>query len=711
MRPAAPTLSSLLRAHAQDEPGRAAYTQLLDGEREERSLTWGELDCRADHLAAALSERTQPGDRVLIVLPPDLDYIVAVLGCARAGRVAVPAYPPDPANPAPGYAQIQAVAQDAGVAVGLTCRALQALADGIGLELAWLSSEAIPAAAFSAEEAGPDTLAVLLYTSGSTGAPKGVMLSHRNLLHAARAMSEDTGLDAESVLALWLPLYHVSGLFSVIVLPLWNRARMVFFPPRLFVERPARWLQAIARYRATLSGCPTFAYDLVLRSAPPEDLAGLDLSSLRTLVVGGEAVLADVLDAFTERLAPLGLRREVLYTMFGLTEAAMISTGSGLGQGYARHVVDGEALTAGRVAEAVPGPGARSLVGSGRPLPGVTVAVVDPARLDILGDAAIGEIWIAGDSVAQGYWQRPDLTQATFGARARDGSGPYLRTGDMGYWQAGQVHITGRLKEMVIIRGINHYPEDLEASVRRAHPQLNQAACAAFAIEREGREALGIALELPRLPDVEARVLADAIRRRIAADHGIQVAALAACSPGQLPRTATGKLQRRRCAERLDAGAWELWEGAPGSAAPASALPDTTPERLRHLVARQLGTAPEAVPLDQPLAGLGLDSIQVVGLVLDVCAACGAQFPVSRWYEARDLAQLAAFLDGAAEPEDTAAQDARSHAEACSHAGRAGSDPLDRRYRILGRLPGPRAVARDRRGCVLPGARRRFRCR
>jgi thioester reductase-like protein len=669
MRPVESSLSSLLRAHAQARPGRAAYTQLLDGEREERTLTWAELDQRADSLAAALSERTQSGDRVLVVLPQDLDYIVAILGCARAGRVAVPVYPPDPANPQPGYAHIQAVARDAGVMLGLTCAALRPLAEGIGLDLAWLASEAIPAAAFRAEEPGPDALAVLLYTSGSTGAPKGVMLSHRNLLHAARAMSEDTGLDSDSVLALWLPLYHVSGLFSVIVLPLWNAARMVFFAPRLFVERPARWLQAISHYRATLSGCPTFAYDLVRRSARPEELAGLDLSSLRTLVVGGEAVLAEVLDAFTERLAPFGLRREVLYTMFGLTEAAMISTGSGLGQGYAQHVIDGEALAAGRVVEAAPGPGARSVVGSGRALPGVTVAVVDPARLEVLGDAAIGEIWISGDSVARGYWQRPDLTEATFGARTRDGAGPYLRTGDMGYWQAGQVHITGRLKEIVIIRGINHYPEDLETSVRRAHPDLAQAVCAAFAIEREGREALGIALERPGLSEAEARALADAIRRRIAADHGIQIAALAACRPGELPRTATGKLQRRRCAERLDAGAWDLWEGVPGSAVPASALPDTTPERLRHWVARRLGVVPDAVPLDQPLAGLGLDSVQVVGLVLDARAACGASLPVSRWYEARDLAELAAFLDGAAEPEDAAAEAARDAVLGPFHSG------------------------------------------
>lgn len=649
------TLSSLLRHHARARPEQPAYTHLLDGEGDARTLTWAAMDRRVDACAAALRRQVEPGARVLIILPPDLDYLVAILGCARAGVVAVPVYPPDPAHPAASRAQIQAVAEDAGVALGLTCHGLHALAEQTGVNVPWTCIDDFPAAEPWADAALADDLVVLLYTSGSTGTPKGVMLSHRNLLHAARAMSLDAGLDADTVGVLWLPLYHVSGLFSIIVLPLWNAARMVFFAPRLFVERPVRWLQAISRYRATLSGCPTFAYDLIVRHARAEDLAGLDLASLRAMVVGGEAVLAGVLDAFSDRLAPVGLRREALYTMFGLTEAAMISTGSGAGAGYRVYGIDGDALTEGRVLECAAGPGARVLVGSGHALPGVTVAVVDPASGAVLGEHAIGEIWIAGDSVALGYWQRPELTAATFDARTQDGTGPFLRTGDMGFWQAGQVHITGRLKEIIIIRGINHYPEDLEASLRRADSRLSQVSCAAFAIEQDGREVLAMAFEWPDDPGT----LAAAIRRRIAADHGIQITLLATCPPGGLPRTVTGKLQRRRCAERLHQ--WTLVDSGQSAPSPAQPLPNNTLERLRHLIARRLQIAPEAVSLDHPPMALGLDSIQLVGLILDIRQASGLLLPVAHWYAAQSLTDLATFLDGTVTPDDhgdAAAQDA-----------------------------------------------------
>lgn len=654
LSPANTTLSRLLRSHARSMPHRSAFIQLLDGEREERQLDWLSLDRRVDAVAAALRQRAQRGDRVLIVLPPDLDYIVAVLGCARAGMVAVPVYPPDAANPSRGVAQILGVVQDAGTAIGFTSsqlRPLTELIDTAGAVIDWIEVEQVAESEPLDEDNHADDLAILLYTSGSTGTPKGVMLSHRNLLQAACAMSQDAGLNADTVFALWLPLYHVSGLFSIIILPLWNGAQMVFFSPRLFVERPVRWLEAISRYRATLSGSPTFAYELIVRTARAEDLAGLDLSCLQTMVVGGEAVLASTLYAFAERLAPLGLRREVIYTMFGLTEAAMISTGGGKLQGYKPHSINSEALASGRIVESDATSGARLLVGSGHPLPGISVAVVDTDRFERVSYDAVGEIWIAGDSVAQGYWNRPELTETTFRACLKNGEGPFLRTGDVGYWHDGQLHITGRLKEIIIIRGINHYPEDIEASIRQADPRLAQVSCAAFAVEREGREVLAVALEHPSLEKAEARILSEKIRRRIAIDHGIQVSALAFCRSSELPRTNTGKLQRRRCAEQLDAGAWQLPADGQQAAVCVPALPKETAERLRHLAARHLQTAPDDVPLHQPISGLGLDSIQVVSLILDIRDVFGTTVQAARIYQASGLAELAAFLDGDAAPE------------------------------------------------------------
>jgi len=652
--PANTTLSRLLRSHARSMPHRPAFTQLLDGEREERQLDWLSLDRRVDAAAEALRQRTQRGDRVLIVLPPDLDYIVAVLGCARAGIVAVPVYPPDAANPSRGVAQILGVIQDAGAVIGFTAsqlRPLTELIDTAGAVIDWIEIEQAAETTPLDEENHADDLAILLYTSGSTGTPKGVMLSHRNLLQAACAMSEDAGLNTDTVFALWLPLYHVSGLFSTIVLPLWNGAQMVFFSPRLFVERPVRWLEAISRYRATLSGSPTFAYELIVRTTKAEDLSGLDLSCLQTMVVGGEAVLASTLDAFTELLAPLGLQREAIYTMFGLTEAAMISTGGGKLQGYKPHNINSEALASGRIVASNATSGTRLLVGSGHPLPGVSVAIVDTTRFERLGYDAIGEIWIAGDSVAQGYWNRPELTEATFRACLNDGEGPFLRTGDVGYWHDGQLHITGRLKEIIIIRGINHYPEDIETSIRQADPSLAQISCAAFAVEREDREELAVAVELPPLEKAEAQVLSERIRRCIAIDHGIQVSALAFCRPAELPRTNTGKLQRRRCAEQLEAGIWPLSADGQQAAVCVPALPEATAERLRHLVAHHLQIAPDDVPLNQPVAGLGFDSIQMVSLILDIRDIFGTTVQAARIYQASGLAELAAFLDGTAAPE------------------------------------------------------------
>ncbi|HLL83144.1 MAG TPA: fatty acyl-AMP ligase, partial [Longimicrobium sp.] len=562
----------VLRRRAREDSEAAAFGFLSDTDSETR-LTYGELDRRARAVGAALQRLGAAGQRVLLVHPPGVEFVVGFLGCLYGGAVAVPVYPPRPGKDGRDQQRLRAVVRSARPKVVLGTSALLAgfREDGTSgsPELQRLASDALEPGleeAWAEPRAEPGSLALLQYTSGSTGEPKGVMLSHGNLLHDSRLIRDAFGHTRQSRGVIWLPPYHDMGLIGGILQPLYAGFPVTLMSPVAFLQRPLRWLQAISRLGATTSGGPNFAYELCLRKVTAEQRAGLDLSHWDVAFCGAEPVRRDTLERFAEVFAPCGFRREAFFPCYGLAEATLIVSGGVKGTAPRALPLDPSALERHRVVETAD-PEARHLVGCGRPL--ADVAIVDPESGRARGPDEVGEIWVRGAGVAAGYFERPDESRATFGATRTDtGEGPWLRTGDLGFLAEGQLFVSGRLKDLIILRGRNHYPQDLEATASGCEAALGADACAAFAVEREGEERLAIAVELPprhlaalrRARDEDGAAadpftaLCRRLRAAVVAAHEVEADEVILLEPGGLPRTTSGKVRRRACREGLLAG-------------------------------------------------------------------------------------------------------------------------------------------------------------
>ncbi len=720
------TLAGLLRARAAEHPDRAAYLFVSAGpagggpasEDAVERLTWGELDRRARAIAASLAAAAPPGERALLLYPPGLDFVVAFFACLYTGAVAVPAYPPRLNDRS--QARLRSIVRDARPRAALTTGALAAQAPALVERVPELaavrflatdpaSCNRAPGELPSLRPPEPAALAFLQYTSGSTSAPKGVMVTHANLLHNERMIGEAFEVDADSVVVGWLPLHHDMGLIGNVLQPLHAGAQAVLMSPVAFLQRPRRWLEAIDRYRGTIAGGPNFAYDLCVRKVPPAEREGLDLSSWRVAFNGAEPVRAGTLERFAAAFAPQGFRRRAFYPCYGLAEATLFVAGADRarapsGAELARVVeVDAAALAGGEAVPATPGVSAvsaagegpaagtvRRLVASGRAFAGQRIAIVDAATASELPAGAVGEIWVAGDSVARGYWRNEEATALCFGARLAGSSRTYLRTGDLGFVQGGELFVTGRSKDLLIVRGRNLYPQDLELSAEMSHPELRPGGGAAFAVETgagAAEERLVLVQEVERRHGAELGALAAAIRQAVAEDHEVQPHEVILVRAGTVPKTSSGKVQRFACRESYLAGELAvLWRSGPAepaadpadtaemadaarAAEPAAAHPANSPAAIRRLppavraarlelllrerAAAALGLPVEAVAGDRPLTALGLDSLSAVEIQGAVEAAVGAPLAVSDLLEgatARELAAaLAAALDGEAE--------------------------------------------------------------
>ena len=551
------TFAGLLRARVADRPDRVAFTFLADGELEGAHLTYGELDRRAAALAASLAESVPPGERALLLYPPGLDFIVAFFGCLYAGVVAVPAYPPRPNDRS--QSRLRAIARDAEPRAALTTESILAGAVeprgllAVAPELAglrWIPTDGTGSAEppVRLAEPDPESLAFLQYTSGSTADPKGVMVTYANLLHNERMIAAAFGMDEESVVVGWLPLYHDMGLIGNVLQPLYSGGRCVLMSPVAFLQRPLRWLEAIGRYRATVSGGPNFAYELCLRKAGPEALARLDLSSWRVAFNGAEPVRASTLERFAAAFGPCGFRPEAFYPCYGLAEATLFVSGGRPGQAPR---VDGET---GRVS-------------CGSAWKGQRIVVADPETGAEVAPGGEGEVWIAGPSVARGYWRNPEATARDFNAflMREDGGadGPFLRTGDLGYLAAGELYVTGRLKDLIILRGRNLYPQDVELTAERSHPDLRPGNGAAFAVDAGGEERLVIVHEVERRRKGETAEIAEAVRRAVAAEHEAQVHEVVLIRQGSLPKTSAARCSAGSAAISTCAASWWSRGGAP----------------------------------------------------------------------------------------------------------------------------------------------------
>jgi len=581
------TLVDVARWRAQRDPDQLAFTFLADGEHDERSMTYAELDRRAQALAAQLQACGGQGQRVVLVFNPGLDFIAAIYGCMYAGALPVPVNPPDPLRLSRTLPRLHAVLRDAEARFLLGSRDLIDLAQGSlegDLDSRALAIEDLDGARaedYRPVAMGEHEFGLLQYTSGSTSTPRGIVLTHSNLMHSTAGMHRE---DMDGVVGMtWLPPYHDFGLIGGVLLPVYSGRRIVLMSPLSFVERPIRWVQAIARYRATTSGGTNFAYDLCARKMRPADCQGLDLSCWKIAVIGAEPVRAETLDRFTETFAPYGFRRETFLPAFGLAEAVLNVTS---GRWFELPVVRAfsrPALEENRAAPADPqDPAARRLVGCGRPWAGQRVEIVDPETRRRAAPGSVGEIWIQSPQVGAGYWNQPHETQRVFRARLAEAAdeGEFLRTGDLGFFDDGELFVVGRIKELIILGGRNYHPHDLEQVVSRSHPALRPNEGAAFSCEIDGEERLVLVHEVRRSNRYEMDEVLAAVRRELAESYLLSPYAIVLIPGGSLPKTSSGKTRRCACRESFLKGELDAlveWRAGPGEPSDRALAPYEAP--------------------------------------------------------------------------------------------------------------------------------------
>jgi acyl-CoA synthetase (AMP-forming)/AMP-acid ligase II/acyl carrier protein len=662
--PAPDTLFQLARQRGQTQPGVHGYTFLVDGETEEQVLTYGELDRRAQAIAARIQSVCRPGEHVLLLYGPGLDYIVALFACQYAGVIPVPAYPPDPLRAARTLSRLQAIVSDCGAILALgTAEHLgwaNALTGELGLRLT-LATERWPewvGLPWTPPQSHADQVALLQYTSGSTATPRGVMVTHRNLWFQFQCMQVADSDDSAGVS--WLPLYHDLGLIGGALTPIYFGRPVTLMPPLAFVQRPLRWLRAISRYRAPITGGPNFAFDLCVSKFDPAEADGLDLSCLRVILTGAEPVRADTLDRFTATFAPYGLPADVWRPGFGLAEATLGVTGVTDGAQLARVDVSLRELEHHRAVPAMEaGEPSRRLVGCGRALEGSEVHIVDPSGRVVLPERHVGEVWVRGPNVALGYWSKSEETEAQFRARLADDRGPFLRTGDLGFFHDGQLYLTGRAKEVMVFWGRNVYPQDVEMTTSSCHPSLKQNGGAAFAVEADGQEQLVVVQEIVRPAKVDLDAVAETIRQAVQTEHRVALHALVLIKSGTLPKTSSGKVQRNLVRERFLTGELSVvreWRFA-GASGVMEAPPGRTCSReeirtwLVARIARHCQVPPGEIDPEMPINGYVMDSVSAVSIATELQEWLGRTISPTVLYDSPSLSVLAQRL---ADPKSSA---------------------------------------------------------
>jgi acyl-CoA synthetase (AMP-forming)/AMP-acid ligase II len=581
------TLIELLAHWVRQQPSHRVYTFLDDGETAETHLTYAELDRRARTIAVQLQGIAALGDRALLLYPPGLEYIAGFFGCLYAGVIAVPAYPPNPARMDRTLPRLQAMVTNASMTVALTNADILAMAEYVFEDapdlaaLQWVATDTLAedqTQGWLAPAVSRETLAFLQYTSGSTGVPKGVMLSHGNLLENVALIAQAFELSQNERGVFWLPPYHDMGLIGGLLGTIFVGATSILMSPMTFLQRPVRWLQAISRYQATISGGPNFAYDLCVRKTTPEQRAALDLSGWGLAFNGAEPVRAETMERFAEAFALSGFRREAFTPCYGLAEATLFVTGVRKAEAPAYRTVHAAALENNQVLSPDGDQPSVTLASCGVIRPEQQVVVADPETLAGCPPDQVGEIWVQGHSVAQGYWGRSAETADSFQARLTDtGEGPFLRTGDLGFIHNGELFITGRLKDLIIIDGRNHYPQDIETTIEQSHAAIRAGCVAAFSVTVGSEERLVAVAEVERSflsalrkgatnpadstkPAADIPTVVGAIRRAIAERHDIRVHAVVLLKTGYIPKTSSGKIQRHACRAGFIAGTLDVLE-------------------------------------------------------------------------------------------------------------------------------------------------------
>jgi acyl-CoA synthetase (AMP-forming)/AMP-acid ligase II/acyl carrier protein len=662
------SLADLLMRRARDDPDRLAFLELRNDLGQRDRVTYGELHRRGLGIGEALAATTRPGDRALIITPNAIDYLAALFGCFYAGVAAVsgvPAYAPSTRSlrHTARLRRLHAVIADSAAAALIGPADLLARIDnGLAAEgarrpilIATDTPDAAPlSTAWTPYAAGPDTMAVLQYTSGSTRSPGGVVLRHANLLANLAAQKDRLRTTADDVGVNWLPLHHDLGLIGACLLAVYSRFPCVLLPAAGFLEQPRRWLECLSRFKGTISWAPNFAYKLCLRAIPPEERATLDLSRWRIALNAAESIQSATLRDFAEGFAVSGFDPAAAHPAYGLAEATLMVSAPEPGTRPRIERLDKTALARDEVLVRMQedGSGAAEIVGCGHALPGVAIAIADPRTLRPCEPLRVGEIWASGPSKSEGYFPGPGNQRESFDGRLPGDPRLWLRTGDLGFVLDGDLFVTGRLKDLIILRGGNIYPQDLEATAAASHPALREDDACAFPTTVGGEEALVIACEIDRRRAGEAAEAAAAIRRAILQDHGLETYAVLILPFGAMPKTPSGKVQRKACAQAWQAGELPLEHESrvptsPGAApAPVSLLPMTRAQLPTWLLRRLSQLAPEAeIDLRSDLSNLGLTSVQITELAGDIQASFGRRIPAAELFECRRISDILDHVD------------------------------------------------------------------
>jgi acyl transferase domain-containing protein/acyl-CoA synthetase (AMP-forming)/AMP-acid ligase II len=677
-------LPEVIARQALATPSRLALKFLIDGERDSLCLSYGELAARAHAIAQELTRRDLTGHPVVLLYPPGPDYLCALLGCFWAGAIAVPAYPPGGQRLSRAAERVATLVVDAGARAALTSGALAELL-GKTPELAQLECLATdswrtPDLSLSVLDIDPDQPCLLQYTSGSTSTPKGVLVTHSQLVANLEIISAASSPRIDGPVVTWLPPYHDMGLIGTLLHPLHRGDTIVQLSPESFIRKPIRWLRAISEHRATKTATPNFAFDLCLRRIPIEQRAGLDLSSMRLVVTGSEPIDGASLEAFAQAFEPYGLKREALCPCYGMAEATLMLSANAAPRPASIRSYDAAALEQGHARPCVSDARSRTLVGCGPAQPHGALRIVDPQRCTEVSAGGVGEIWAMSPSVASGYWHRPEETQATFHARIADTQeGPFLRTGDLGFMDGEELFITGRLKNSIIIRGKKHFPQDIERTVQRLDPALTADAGAAFAIDIEGTERLCVVQELDHRLQPDMRALLQRIPGAILEQHEIAVHAILLVKRGSIHKTSSGKIKRHSMKDaflesslpsvaRWDAAvAPECSEPRAGQCmaeamqVPVETVRQThtrlvTGERrataiegfLREKIAARAKLRPADLNIDAPLAEYGVDSLIATEVAEELEAWLEMPVPSTISYDHPTIRGLSRALAGVA---------------------------------------------------------------
>lgn len=700
------TLIDFLQWRATHYPDERAYTYLLDGERDEIRVTYADLDRKARAIGAWLLSMGASGERALLIYPPGLEYVVAFLGCLYAGVVAVPAYPPDPTRLNRTLPRLQIIANDAQAKIALTTDSILSMikimkfgskvtdslenipflkklgssinaylskrsaivnAKDLG-ELQWLSTEGISnnlADDWRHPNINSDTLAFLQYTSGSTGTPRGVMLSHENLLNNLALIYEGLIFKSDCEGVIWLPIYHDMGLIGGVLQPLYAGVACTLMSPIDFLQRPLRWLNAISRIKdkPVVSGGPNFAYDLCVRKTTPEQRERLDLHNWIVAFSGAEPVRPATIDRFFETFKSSGFRREAFYPCYGLAEATLFVSGGKQNEPPIFLNIRKSELKNSKIVEAQPGEEDSYIaVGCGCTQGDQKIIIINIETFKECDPGEVGEIWISGASVAQGYWNRAEETQETFHAKiAGSNESSFLRTGDLGFIKDGELFITGRLKDLIIIRGKNHYPQDIELTVEQSHPALRQGCVAAFSVEVDNDERLVVVQEVRRGSKYDLDSAVESIRQAIVENHEIHPYAVVLIEPRTISKTSSGKIQRRTCKAEYVAGKLKVVNSNILSKADfiieedgitRETLLSANPEKRQSLIASHLlnqaanvlKVDPAQINVEQPLISFGIDSLMAIEFGTEIESTLDIELPLEHILQGATINEIATKL-------------------------------------------------------------------